>query len=55
MSWRRFLILLRGLSPQSATVAASVSRTQFGKPREKVNTVVGAKAAQTAFDSLFKG
>jgi hypothetical protein len=53
MSWRRFLVLLRGLSPQSATVAASSSRAQFGKGG-KVNEVTSTKAAQQVFDALFR-
>lgn len=55
MTWRRFLVLVRGLSPHSATVSAASSRTQFGGKREKVNEVVGPKAAQAAFSALFGG
>lgn len=48
------MVLLRGLSPNSATVTATVATTQFGKKREPVTEVVGAKAAQSAFDALYK-
>jgi hypothetical protein len=52
MSWRRFLILLRGLSPNSATVAKLQSTSYLGSKKEHVNEVVGAKAAQAAFDAI---
>src|SRR6185369_13689256 len=52
MTWRRFLILLRGLSPQSATVTAGLSRTEFGT-KEKVTAVEGPKATQQTFLALF--
>lgn len=52
MSWRRFGVLVRCLSPGSATVARITAGNYIGS--RKVNTVAGAKAADTAFDSLFK-
>ena len=52
MSWRKFLALLRGLSPNSATVTATTSRIQFGS-RETVNVVSGAQATQSTFVALF--
>lgn len=55
MTWRRFLTLVRGLSPNAATVSSAMSRIQLGQKREKVNTVAGPKAAQAAFAALFGG
>ena len=56
MSWRRFQVLVKGLSPQSATVAKLNSHHQIGggKHGGAVSTVVGAKAAQAAFEAAFK-
>lgn len=51
MSWRRFMVLLRGLSPNSATVVKLSSMRSFGK--KKVNVVEGPVAANAAFDALF--
>lgn len=53
MSWRRFSVLLRGLSPNSATVAKLSAGHEFGKKREPVHEVTGARAAQSAFESIF--
>lgn len=53
MSWRRFQVLLRCLSQNSATVTRMQGEKQFGK-KDKESLVVGAKAADHAFDSLFK-
>lgn len=53
MTWRRFGVLLRGLSPHSATVAKLTSGREFGRKREAVSEVRGARAAQAAFDSIF--
>lgn len=55
MTWRRFHVLIKCLSPNSATVTRiHANRYIGGKPREKVNTIVGPKAAQQAFDTLFR-
>lgn len=56
MSWRRFHVLVKGLSPQSATVTRISSSQYIGgsRNREPVNEVVGPKAAQQAFDALFR-
>lgn len=54
MSWRRFQILLRGLSPNSATVVRVTSGQTFGKGDKRVNKVEGTKATQSAFEMLFK-
>lgn len=51
MSWRRFLVLLRGLSINSSTVLAARSRIQFGE--KSVNTVDTTKAAQQTFAAMF--
>jgi hypothetical protein len=57
ISWRRFAVLFRCLSPNSATVTR-VSSSQYMSDgtgrRQKVSTVTGPKAAQRAFDMLFK-
>jgi hypothetical protein len=55
VSWRRFQVLLRGLSPNSATVARLHMDIEMGRRGEKVHTVAGPKAAQSAFVSLFGG
>lgn len=54
MTWRRFSVLVRCLSPGSATVARITSGQYIGGGRDRVNTVVGPKAAQAAFESIFK-
>ncbi len=56
MSWRRFQILVKGLSPQSATVTGLNSHHYIGggKRGERVNTVAGPQAAQSAFEAAFK-
>lgn len=51
MSWRRFQVLVRCLSPNSATMNRLSSGTYIGK--EKVNTVAGPKAAEAAFKAKF--
>lgn len=49
------MVLLRGLSPNSAAVTALQAKIEFGKrPGERVNTVEGPEAAQAAFESIFK-
>jgi len=53
MTWRRFIVLLRGLSPQSATVTAVNSRIQFGDRREEVNYVEDPKLIDSTFRTLF--
>lgn len=55
MTWRRFLVLLRGLSPQSASVNAAQSRVEFGEKAERVRTVESPDDAQSAFVTLFGG
>lgn len=52
MTWRRFLVLVRGLSPQSALVTAMDAKVRFGKRPDAVQTVSGA-AAQRAFEAAF--
>lgn len=54
MSWRRFLALLRGLSPNAATVSAILGRVEMGRDDKPANLVEGAKNADRAFDALFK-
>lgn len=53
MTWRKFLVLIKGLSPHSATHAAMTSRQEFGSKGERVNTVNTPKAAQQAFVAAF--
>lgn len=53
LSWRRFLALLRGLSPLAATVTAMRSRIEFGERTQPVS--VEGDAAQRAFEALFGG
>ncbi|CAN5751042.1 hypothetical protein BH23CHL7_BH23CHL7_17350 [soil metagenome] len=54
MSWRRFLVLLRGLSPNSATVTAHAQRSYIGKKREPVLEINDRAAAQAWFEATFK-
>lgn len=54
MTWRRFLVLLRGLSPNAATVTALHSRVQFGRSSEKVNEVSTPEQAQSVFETLYR-
>ncbi|CAN5568167.1 hypothetical protein BH23CHL7_BH23CHL7_23970 [soil metagenome] len=51
MSWRR---LLRGLSPNSATVAAHAQRSYIGKSREPVREINDRAAAQAWFEATFR-
>ena len=53
ITWRRFSILAKGLSPHSATITALQSRQEFGSRGEKVNFVKTPKAAQDAFVAAF--
>jgi len=51
MTWRRFDVLVRGLSPNSATVTA----VRHGRvaPSQRVRVVEGPEATQRAFVTLF--
>jgi hypothetical protein len=51
MSWRRFMALLRGLSPVSATVTLLARGDVRSR---KVNLVTDREAAQRTFEMLFK-
>jgi hypothetical protein len=54
LSWRRFLVLLRGLSPGSATVAAIHNRVELGaRPESDVGAIQDPKEAELVFDRLF--
>jgi len=53
MSWRRFAVLLRGLSPNAATVTKLASTREFGKHHEPVNVMGTPEEAQSAFMTLF--
>jgi hypothetical protein len=54
LSWRRFIVLLRGLSPASATVAAHAAGRYIGKSREQVREINDRAAAQAWFEATFK-
>jgi hypothetical protein len=51
MTWRRFMVLLRGLSPNSATVNAL--RIGAVAPSQRVNRIETPEAAQRAFVAMF--
>lgn len=57
MSWRRFSVLIRCLSPGSATIAKLSSGKYIGSshrgPRAD-NVVTGKKAAEAAFNAIFR-
>lgn len=53
MTWRRFLVLVRGLSPGSSTAAAVSSRQEFGSKGERVNVITDPKQADAAFVAAF--
>ena len=55
MSWRRFCVMVRCLSPNSATVTHINSHRYIGKKRESVAPVIGAKAADDALRTLYAG
>jgi hypothetical protein len=53
MSWRRFQLLIRGLSRNSATVTKLTANQHIGSKAERVKEVVGKKQAEAAFDAIF--
>lgn len=56
MSWRRFLLLVRGLGPQSATAMALRSRMydlSSGKPKPQVETVETREGTLAALGAMF--
>lgn len=53
MSWRRFMVMVRCLSQQSATVHRLQS-TEFLGQKQQPNLVETPKAAEHAFQALFK-
>ena len=53
MTWRRFLILVRGLSPNSATIAHFRGRHSIGAKGTSVRTIDTPQAAEAAFNQLF--
>ena len=53
MTWRRFLVLVKGLSPHSATHMVMSSRQEFGSKGEKVNLITDPKQADRAFVAAF--
>jgi hypothetical protein len=57
MSWRRFAVLVRCLSPASATVAKISSGQYIGSgsaAHGRAKTVAGPAAAEAAFQAQFK-
>lgn len=54
MTWRRFQVLVRCLSPHSATIAKLQSGQYFGQGRGAAVTVESPKAAEAAFQAAFK-
>lgn len=52
MSWRQFQVFIRCLSDQAATVVR-LSSSQYIGAHGRVNTVVGPKAAEAAFQAAF--
>ena len=54
MSWRKFQVYLRCLSPQSHTVTRLQAEQYIGANKPKENLVEGATAVDHAFDMLFK-
>lgn len=54
MSWRRFVVLLRCLSPNSATVSRLQSTEFIGQAREGTVSVEGPEATDRALDLLYK-
>ena len=55
MTWRRFRVLLKCLSPQSATLTRMSSEKYIGgAPHERAHVVSGPKAAEAAFQAAFK-
>lgn len=53
MTWRRFLVLVRGLSPHSSTANAVSSRHEFGSKGQRVNVVSTPQDAERAFMASF--
>ena len=51
MSWRRFQMLLRGLSPNAALVAR-LEATR-GRARNNVVAITTTEGAQRAFEAIF--
>lgn len=51
MTWRRFMVLVRGLSVQSATITAL--RIGHVAPSKRVTVMQTPAAAQRAFAALF--
>jgi hypothetical protein len=55
MSWRRFQVLVKGLSPTSATVSRLNADRYIGASKgPRAHVVATPKAAQTAFEAAFK-
>lgn len=53
MTWRRFMVLIRGLSPNSATVTALRASVYMGRKPEEVIEITDPKQAERAFTVLF--
>lgn len=53
MTWRRFRVLIRGLSPNSATATKLSSGRYMGARGEKVELMQTPEAAEQRFAQLF--
>jgi hypothetical protein len=57
MSWRRFSLLVRCLSPNSATIAHITAGNYIGSGKnagERVRVIDTPKAAQSAFEAMYR-
>lgn len=54
ISWRKFMVLLRCLSPHSATINRLNSTEFIGQNRNQPVTVEGKANVDRAFDMIFK-
>jgi len=53
LSWRRFMVLVRGLSPNSATVTKVQEHRRKFSGTDQVNVMRTPEEAQAAFERLF--
>lgn len=53
ITWRKFMVLLRCLSPNAATVSLLRPKEYIGSKKDTTVTVVGKKNAEKAFQKLF--
>jgi len=53
LSWRTFIILVRGLSSNSATVTKLSNARMIGQGKDAVKALTKPEHAQSAFEGLF--